>query len=126
MTHAPEPVLLLLKEVRVYGSYAHPQRLGVAFELRVVINFVPGDMDGHGGAYAGVTVYLGRVRYLLEGIAGHARLRKDGEARAGIAVAPGRGLYPLRPQTLFDSLQIHPSGRERFGQSVIRPYGRAL
>jgi hypothetical protein len=53
---------------------------------------------------------LGRVRYLLEGVPGHARLRKDREAGAGVSIAPGRGLHPLRPQALLYLLQLYSSG----------------
>jgi hypothetical protein len=55
-------------------------------------------------------VGFGGIRYLLEGVARHARLREDRKPSAGITVAPRRSLYPLAFQTILDVLEVHSSG----------------
>ncbi len=109
---AAELVLGFLEEVRVDGPYAQTERLGATFQLAVVVHPVPRYMDGHRGTYAGESVHLGRVGQLLERVAGHPRLREDGEARARVAVAPRRGLHPLGAQPFLDRVYLDPAGSE--------------
>src|SRR5215207_4153821 len=123
---ASEPVVLFLKEVWVYGPDPQPQRARVLLQLPVVIDPVPGDVDGYRRTYARVAVNLGGVRELLERVARHTRLREDFEAGAGVAVAPRRGFHPLGAQALFHARHVHPAIREKLGQDVVGPLVRAL
>src|SRR5215210_2584518 len=83
-------------------------------------------MDRHRGAYACKAMHLRRVGHLLERVAGHSRLREDGEARARVSVAPRGGLHPLSAQSFFHARYIYPIMREALGQGVVGAFVRAL
>src|ERR687894_1577454 len=123
---APELVVLLLKQIGIYGPDAKPQALGTFPQLPVVVHPVPGYVYGHRGAYTGESVNLGGVGQLLEGVAGGTRLREDFEAGAGVTVAPRRCLQALGSQALLYFVNVNPPSREGVGEDLVASPLRAL
>jgi hypothetical protein len=81
-----------------------------------VVDAVPWDVERDRRRDAGVTVHLGRVLEFLERIARDAGLREDGEARAGVAVGPRRGLHDLCVQGRGDGVDIHAPRVQLLGE----------
>src|SRR5829696_9606998 len=96
------------------------------FQLAVVVDPVPRDVDRHRGTHAGEAVHLRRVGHLLERVAGHSFLREDREAGAGVTVAPGGRLHPLGTQPLPYTSNVHPGVCQASGQGVVGSFVCAL
>ncbi len=103
---AAELVRFLLEQVRIDGADPQAEIRRMLPQRTVVVDLVPGDVNGDGGRDPGQLMDLRRVLELLERVPRHAWLRKDFEAGAGVAVAPGGRLHFLRPQPLFHSRDI--------------------
>jgi hypothetical protein len=87
-----ELVVVVLEQVRVDRADLQPARLDVLAQRAVVVDLVPREVQRDRAGGAGQALDLGGVVDPLEDIARAAGLGERPEARAGIAVAPRRGL----------------------------------
>ena len=101
-----ELVVVVLEEVRVDGADVQAVALGAGAQLGVVSDRVPGEVERDAGCGAGQTVDLGGVLELLKDVARPARLGKDAEARARVAVAPRRRLDAEHRECLLDRVLV--------------------
>ena len=87
-----ELVVVVLEQVRVDRADLQPARLDVLAQRAVVVDLVPREVQRDRAGGAGQALDLGGVVDPLEDVARAAGLGEGPEARAGVAVAPGRGL----------------------------------
>src|ERR671914_239196 len=92
MRDRPELVVRVLEQVRVHGSHVQATILDVCPERGEVVHRIPREMERHAGRRACQPVHLGGVVDALVDISRPTRLLERREARARVAVPPGRGL----------------------------------
>ncbi len=95
---AAEAVGVVAEQVRVDRTDAEAAFPGVGAQRRVVVDGVPGDVEGDARAAAGEPVDERRVRDPFPHVARRARPGIDVEARSRVAVPPARRLDLERPQ----------------------------
>ncbi len=122
-----ELVVGILEEVRVDRADAEPGRADMARELRGIGHGIPREVERHRAGRAGQPVHLGGIVDALEDGARPARLREHTEARAGIAVAPRRGLDHERAERGLGGVDVHAAlAQARSQLIVLGPRGHAF
>ena len=107
MAEAAEAVRVVSEQVRVDRADPHALLLGVAPQLAVVVDRVPGDVERDARAAAGQAMDERRVGDPLVHVACGARPRVDVEARSRVAVAPGRRLDLEPREAVEDVVLVH-------------------
>ena len=109
VAQAAEPIGIVAEQVRIDRADPNPLPLGEGEELAVVVDGVPGNVQGDARAAARQPVDECGIGDALVDVTRGARPGVDVEPRAGVAVPPGRRLDLQLLQAPDDGLP-RPSG----------------
>ncbi len=116
-----QPIGLVLEDVGVDGAHADAARLGVLAHRGIVavLGLVPRDVQRHAAGDAGELVHRGGVIQFFRRGARRARPGKHLEARAGVGIAPRRGLDVLVLQRRLDRGHVDALGGKLVGEERV-------